>query len=262
MGKRSAAPNQPGHEVLPACDIERDRHLMGTAEYVAPEAIQGRIQAASAHLSDLYALGVLAFELLVGKQPFSRKGSPQDTLLAHLEEPVPDVQRDRPDVPLALAILVQDLLAKSPEERPDAGEVLWRTRALDADPPRRTLEILVVHDRGPLARELAQAARQALPSALVRIAASGDEALACIDERCPDLLVADLDLRGVNGLELCMYLQGSGRRVPVVMVCGKPQPRDARLLSQLGVKQLIPTTNGWIERFRAALTDASRRASH
>ena len=245
--------------VLPACNLGHDRRLMGTAEYLSPEAITDRVQPASAHLIDLYALGVLAFELLTGAPPFHHE-SARDTLLMHLERPVPDVRLARPDVPPGLARLVQDLLAKSPEDRPaGADEVLLRLRTPEAGPEPRPFELLVVDDHRQLAQALAAAARHVLPSLSVRIAGSGEEALQCIEERCPDLLAIDLELPGVNGLEVCMYLQGSGRRVPIVVVSGKAQPPDVQLLTQLGVQQLIPKTPGYLERFRAALTEAVRR---
>jgi serine/threonine-protein kinase len=81
------------------------------------------------HRADLYALGVLAYEMLTGRHPFAGR-APQAMLAAHVTE-VPDpVLRRRPDVPHGLATLVTRLLEKRPADRPQtAGEV---RRALDA----------------------------------------------------------------------------------------------------------------------------------
>ena len=73
--------------------------------------------------SDLYALGVVAHEMLSGSRPFDR-GTPVATALSHVNEPPPPL----PDgVPEDLASLVRDCLAKNPAERPaNAREVASR----------------------------------------------------------------------------------------------------------------------------------------
>ena len=100
---------------------------LGTPMYMAPEQASASPQID--HRADLYALGVLTYEMLTGQPPFSGR-SPQAVLAAHVvEEPTP-VERRRPAVPPALATLVNECLAKRPADRPQsATEVL---HALDA----------------------------------------------------------------------------------------------------------------------------------
>ena len=99
---------------------------LGTPAYMAPEQALG--DTTMNHRADLYALGVIAYEMLVGSHPFAGRTA-QALAAAHLTEmPAPVAQR-RPDVPSALGDLVGQLLAKDPQERPQsAGEVL---RVLD-----------------------------------------------------------------------------------------------------------------------------------
>ncbi len=86
--------------------------IVGTPAYMAPEQVAGG-QAESR--SDIYALGVLAYELLAGTVPFT--GSPQEIVVAQLTKIPAPISRPRPDTPAPLADLVMRCLGKKPEER-------------------------------------------------------------------------------------------------------------------------------------------------
>lgn len=88
--------------------------LRGKFPYMSPEYVTGRPQD---HLSDLYAAGVVLFELLAGQTPFKDEGSPLKLLEEIRSKPAPDIRTFRPEVPPPLAALVASLLAKEPEER-------------------------------------------------------------------------------------------------------------------------------------------------
>jgi eukaryotic-like serine/threonine-protein kinase len=91
---------------------------VGTPAYMAPELLAG--QAADAR-TDLYALGVLLFELLASRRPFDAPNM-GELLRQVAQEPAPDLTALRPDVPPALAAAVARALAKNPAERwPDAN---------------------------------------------------------------------------------------------------------------------------------------------
>jgi tetratricopeptide (TPR) repeat protein len=89
---------------------------------MAPEQVAGDPNVD--HRADLYSLGCVAFELLTGQQPFANR-TPQRMLAAHLTEPAPDVLTLRPDSPPALADMVRRLMAKNPDERPQAASELY-----------------------------------------------------------------------------------------------------------------------------------------
>jgi len=86
---------------------------IGTIDYMAPE----QIAAAKSvdHRADIYALGVLLYEMLTGKKPFT--GSPAQILFAHLQQPPPDPQDINPDIPDAFADAIQQAMAKNPADR-------------------------------------------------------------------------------------------------------------------------------------------------
>ncbi|MBC9732358.1 serine/threonine-protein kinase [Nocardioides marmotae] len=84
--------------------------VMGTPQYLSPEQARGNTATPA---SDVYALGVVAFEMLAGHRPF-QADSPVATALAHLNDPVPDL----PDsVPADLAAVVHRAMAKDPADR-------------------------------------------------------------------------------------------------------------------------------------------------
>ena len=88
---------------------------LGTPAYMAPEQVVG--DPAMDHRADIYAFGVLAYELLAGAPPFGGR-SAHAILMAHLLESPPPLLRRRPDAPAALADLVMRCLAKDPLDRP------------------------------------------------------------------------------------------------------------------------------------------------
>jgi serine/threonine protein kinase len=90
----------------------RTGDLLGTPSYISPEQALGKPATGA---SDLYALGVVGHEMLSGSKPFE-KPTPIATALSHLHEappPLPD------DVPEDLAGVIEDLLAKEPQDRPE-----------------------------------------------------------------------------------------------------------------------------------------------
>jgi serine/threonine-protein kinase len=108
--------------------------VLGTPTYLAPEQI-GDTDAVD-HRADLYALGVVAYEMLAGVPPFASR-RPHELLVAHLTEAPPPLATRRHDLPTGLAELVHRLLAKRPEERCfDASEVLQALDAVERAAPR------------------------------------------------------------------------------------------------------------------------------
>lgn len=88
---------------------------VGSARYLSPEA-SGLLDLPVDERSDLYSLGVLLFEALVGHTPFDA-GEISDVLRQHLTARVPDIRSLRDDVPSALNDIVQRLLRKDPGQR-------------------------------------------------------------------------------------------------------------------------------------------------
>src|SRR5436190_4033254 len=93
--------------------LTADGRVLGTTDYVSPEQALGRPVTGQ---SDLYSLGIVLYEMLVGDVPFH--GENQVTVaMKHVREELPDVQSKRPEISAALAQVVDAATAKRVEER-------------------------------------------------------------------------------------------------------------------------------------------------
>ena len=91
---------------------------LGTPAYMSPE--QATADPAIDHRADVYAFGVLAYELLTGQPPFVGR-TPQNLLAAHVGEVPESIARRRSNLPPALAALVMRCLEKRPADRPQSA---------------------------------------------------------------------------------------------------------------------------------------------
>ena len=111
----AASSTQPGIATLTQIGI-----ALGTPAYMAPEQAMGEDVD---HRADIYALGVVAYEMLTGSTPFVRR-STHSILAAHVMEAPPAVADKRSDVPPGLVTLVARCLAKEPRDRPDSAHAV------------------------------------------------------------------------------------------------------------------------------------------
>ena len=87
--------------------------VMGTAGYMSPEQVRGQ---AADHRADIFAVGVILYEMLAGKRAFQKPTS-ADTMSAILNEDPPGISQVTANIPLALQRLVHRCLEKNPEQR-------------------------------------------------------------------------------------------------------------------------------------------------
>ena len=108
---------------------------IGTPAYMAPEQAAG--DPGMDHRADLYAWGVLAYELLAGVHPFADRTTSQELLAAHLgETPVP-LSRRVAELPAGVGELVRRCLEKSPALRPQSAREILDVLATVTTPPAR-----------------------------------------------------------------------------------------------------------------------------
>jgi serine/threonine protein kinase len=94
--------------------------IIGTPAYMSPEQAHGLAIDAR---SDVYALGIVLFELLTGREPYQSE-TPMGVLLMHVNEPMPVVRSYREDIPDSVEDVIQQATAKDPDERyASAGEL-------------------------------------------------------------------------------------------------------------------------------------------
>jgi eukaryotic-like serine/threonine-protein kinase len=191
--------------------------LLGTVAYLAPEQVARGVADARA---DVYACGIMLFELLTGRPPFEGTSALQ-VAYQHLNENVPAPSRLVPDIPPAIDRLVAAATARNPEDRPhDATALLFRTRAvlerLEPAAPLAQPAAPVRHDTAPLGIDLADvelsdtespdpglrafARPPRRPTAPLPRGANGIDAIvATLDDSYADLS-ADSDLTDIVGL--------------------------------------------------------------
>ncbi|MEV0093685.1 protein kinase [Streptomyces sp. NPDC050738] len=114
---------------------------VGTARYMAPEQFRAERVSASA---DLYALGCILYELLIGRPPFSAK-TPFELSEQHLRERPPQLTLVRPDLPAKLVRLLDRLLEKDAELRPENAAMVREALVPLALAPDDTAALLAPH---------------------------------------------------------------------------------------------------------------------
>ncbi|MGW1076209.1 protein kinase domain-containing protein [Streptomyces sp. NPDC002537] len=98
--------------------LTRVGQIVGTSTYLAPERCLGRVAGPA---SDVYALGCVLYQLLIGRPPFWAE-SPTALLYLHVDSAPEPPRRHRADLPPAFESYLLRMLAKQPEERPTAEE--------------------------------------------------------------------------------------------------------------------------------------------
>jgi hypothetical protein len=144
---------------------------VGTPNYIAPEQAMAR---RLGPWTDLYSVGITAFELLVGRTPFGDTEEPMGIVLRQINEPVPRVRDVLPDVDPWISDWVGWLAAKAPADRPQSAAQAWdalEEALLRLLGPlwRRDALLLTPADQGAAAGGRGQAARVAGPGAAAAV---------------------------------------------------------------------------------------------
>jgi len=159
--------------------------MIGTPYYMSPEQCSGTEVSPAA---DQYSLGIVAYEMLTGRVPFHGT-SVVDIVQKHCAEPVPPLADSRPDMPAAVAAVVERALAKRAEQRfagvaefsamlkgAAAGQLVVPAAAPASPEPRRrsvTADLSQVPSRPRAAAQPKRASRRAIVLGVVAVLAGG-----------------------------------------------------------------------------------------
>lgn len=110
-------------------DNASDGVIRGTLSYMAPEVIKGQTVDTR---SDLYALGLMAFQAVAKHRPFQQKNA-LELMQAHVSQPLPDLRQINPNVPEGFCRFIEKLSAKDPEQRFPSARAALRALRLDVD---------------------------------------------------------------------------------------------------------------------------------
>ena len=114
--------------------------ILGSVSYLSPEQVQRGIADAR---SDVYAVGIVAFEMLTGEKPFIGD-TPIQIAYMHVNQDIPPPRSKRKDIPQALDDLISRATNRDPDKRPrDAGEFLNSLEAIaaDLDPKKNQMKL-------------------------------------------------------------------------------------------------------------------------
>jgi serine/threonine protein kinase len=251
--------------VLPEFDVNGKQRVAGSPPYMAPEALLNTAETGSGHLVDIFGLGVVSYELLTGRRPYAGM-TIREVIASHEHGQAARLAELRPDCPPALCQVVHEMLSPDPTMRIQSAEaVAWQLRAVDARPrsdrpvvtKHKAPAVLIVDDDVDLAKILTFYVRQIVGPTEVRVAHDGEEALRQVQEREPDVMLLDLHMPRMNGVEVCMRLKGEGlaQSCSIVSVSAGAHEHDVQLLHQLGIHHFVEKGSNLRERLRAVFAE-------
>jgi serine/threonine-protein kinase len=173
---------------------------LGTPAYMAPEQALG--DPGADYRADIYAWGVVAWELLGGAHPYSDRSTVQALIAAHIAEPAPSLAARRPEVPDALAALVMRCLQKAPANRPaSANELLAAVESVNT-----SSEVIARPPRGGRGRVVATVAVAAVVAVAIASGVIAWRGRAGARAVAPDKSLAVLPFIATNGDTSNTYL--------------------------------------------------------
>lgn len=219
-------------------DVQASEELFvsGTPSYMAPEVLL--LQPTPAELApraDIFSLGVLAYQLFTGELPLGRR-----VPFAEAPGSLEAASDLNPELPPELDAVLAEALSLFPEHRTRSADAFRRAvvKAVHQNTksefaPER---ILVADDDRTYQDLIRMVLIRAFPGAVIECVGDGLTALEVAERSPPDLVVSDLDMPGMNGVELTIALRSLPElgEVPIIVATAVGGPTDWRLLSDLG----------------------------
>jgi eukaryotic-like serine/threonine-protein kinase len=257
---------------------DETRALAGTPAYMAPELIEGHHGADRSPLTDIYSMGTTAYEIITGSLPFGGE-TWVEILRKHITEVPAFPSERRSGLPEQLDALIFRAMSKDPRERyQDCTELLddliaieqlelshedsaifppnsptpaqrRSSRSIRSNPsgsmrstPTSGRGRLLVADSDSDFRALVHgAAKSAVPGSRICSATDGAMALKLFNEFDPHVVIIDLSLPEINGLEVAATLRGEtgGANLIIIVVAQDGGHREAKILEQLKVNHFL-----------------------
>lgn len=224
---------------------ERDRlaERSGTPGFLAPEILgHGNVRSDLAAMADVYAAGVTAYWLLTGTRPTT---SNLEQLLDDYPTEILAPSARHPELPTAFDASVLAAMHEDPAQRPTAAELREALLHAHAELRQRIAArahfVVVVDDDPQALIFVEEVVREALPGAEVVILRDPRLAFPIIESRPPALVITDLEMPHLNGVELTASIRGNERTrdVPIIVFSGVGGAAEWQLLSQIGATRFL-----------------------
>lgn len=215
--------------------------LAGTPAYMAPEVAMAEGQpGAPSPLSDIYSLGCVAFEVLVGRRPFQAQGE-FSWIVQHATAPVPAPSSLRADLPRSFDRVLMNALAKDPSARTSSVEEFRRGLRAASQEALEPERILVAEDDEDFRDVLRTALCGAFPSADVECVADGRAALDALERRPASVALIDLRMPVLDGVALTAALRQreASAKMPIIVLTGRGGAREWQALSSMGADRFL-----------------------
>ncbi len=203
--------------------------VLGTPAYMAPERLLGgKVDLRS----DIYSLGIILFELAIGKRPFSGI-TIFDMARNQLSIDPPLPSELDPDLPKWLEVVILKMLAKRPEERYQSVAEVTFALPSGAD----VKSVLLVDDDSTMLTLVGVHLNQAGISVVT--AKNGPEGIERVLSKEPDLLCLDFSMPQMDGFQVADTLRRLGSKVPIFMLTGMQDPQYEKQANRLGIEQFF-----------------------
>ena len=218
--------------------------VSGTPAYMAPESVTGTSVPPGMHSrADVYSLAVMAYELLTGRLPYETDDA-IEMMTAHVDGTPPTPSEIRADLPPAFDRVLLKAMAKEPAQRTASAdafrrELLAARQSVSAG--TRGLRFVVADDDDDFAALVSETLSFAFEGAEIVTVGNGALALAAVEKRPASLAVIDLDMPGLNGIELTAAFRATpnAEKMPILVATATGGAPDWRLLQALGADGFV-----------------------
>ena len=120
-------------QALNSNELTETNSVMGSVHYLPPEQANGT---GSTFKSDIYSLGILMYELIIGKVPFKGENA-VEIAIKHMKDPIPSVTEIKEDIPMSIENIILKATAKNPKNRYDSVEEMKYDIKTCLDPDKK-----------------------------------------------------------------------------------------------------------------------------
>jgi serine/threonine protein kinase len=207
--------------------------VFGTPSFMAPEHLMGK---KLDHRCDIYALGVILFELVTGRKPFTGTTIFEIAQKQLTEEPPRPATFD-PELPPWLGDMIVKLLQRRPEDRFQSVDEMLDLVEARRDVGRK--KVLLIED-DPVFRTLAEAHLSRAGIEVIS-APNGAQGIELLLSEEPDLVCLDFRLPEMDGFHVATYIQrlDDARRPPIFMMTAIQDPQYEKQAARLGIERFF-----------------------